>query len=67
VSGGPRTLRFEVSYDEARTWRSVTDSGDDRLVLDHPRGASSVSLRVHLTDAQGNTVEQTVERAYLLR
>ncbi|MFD0312826.1 S8 family peptidase [Streptomyces flavalbus] len=42
---GAAVLRFEVSYDEARTWRSAADSGDGHLVLDHPRGAGSVSLR----------------------
>ncbi|MFH8693493.1 S8 family serine peptidase [Streptomyces chartreusis] len=67
ASTGVRALRFEVSYDETATWRPVADFGDGRLGLDHPRDADSVSLRVHLTDTQGNTVRQTVERAYLLR
>lgn len=67
ASAGARTLRIEVSYDETATWRPVAEFGDGRLVLDHPQGAGSVSLRVRLTDAQGNTVKQTVERAYLLR
>jgi hypothetical protein len=66
ASDGVRALRFEVSYDGAGTWRPVTDAGG-RLVLDHPRGSGSVSLRVRLTDARHNTLEQTIERAYLLR
>lgn len=67
VSTGVRALRVEVSYDGTATWQPVADHDDGRLVLDHPRGAGSVSLRIHLVDAQGNTVKQTVERAYLLR
>ncbi|MFJ9036713.1 S8 family serine peptidase [Streptomyces sp. NPDC102406] len=67
ASSGVRALGFEVSYDETATWQPVARAGDGCLVLDHPQGAGSVSLRVHLTDAEGNTVRQTVERAYLLR
>ncbi|MFJ8596564.1 S8 family peptidase [Streptomyces sp. NPDC093598] len=67
ASGGVQSLKFEVSYDEAGTWRPVTQAGDGRLVLHHPRGSGSVSLQVHLTDTQGNTVRQTIDRAYLLR
>ncbi|MEU9558154.1 S8 family peptidase [Streptomyces fumanus] len=67
ASDGVRALRFEVSYDGADTWRRVTAAGGGRLVLDHPRGTGTVSLRARLTDAHGNTVTQTVERAYLLR
>jgi subtilisin family serine protease len=67
ASHGVREARFEVSYDEAATWRPLPRTGDGRLVVDHPQDAGSVSLRVRLTDAQGNAVRQTIERAYLLR
>ena len=33
----------------------------------HPRGNRYVSLRAHATDAAGNTVTQTVIRAYRSR
>ncbi|MEU9352480.1 hypothetical protein AB0D65_16145 [Streptomyces griseoloalbus] len=39
-----------MSYDESAVWRPVADFGAGRLVLDHPRGANSVWLRVHLTE-----------------
>jgi len=45
ASSGLRALRFEVPYDETATWRPVADFGARRLVLDHPRGTGSASLR----------------------
>ena len=59
--------------------RSVTLLTGDRVVVSgtaaekssvsvfHPAGATSVSLRAKATDRGGNTVEQTVIRAYKLR
>ncbi|MBQ0997520.1 hypothetical protein [Streptomyces sp. RK62] len=35
-----------------------------RLELRHPAGPGTVSLRVALTDADGNTLKQTIHRAY---
>ena len=32
--------------------------------LNHPAGATSVSLRASATDRDGNTVKQTIIRAY---
>nr|BFD87900.1 S8 family serine peptidase [Streptomyces sp. Xyl84] len=58
-------LSFEVSYDEGRTWQHAEAVGGTHLALRHPSRAGSVSLRVALTDAQGNTLDQTIERAYL--
>ncbi|WP_460395516.1 S8 family peptidase [Actinophytocola sediminis] len=63
----PRKLTVEVSYDEGSAWRRAPVSPDLVARLDHPAGASSVSLRVSATDQDGNTVTQTVIRAYLLR
>ena len=42
---------------------------DAKLVatLRHPTDATSVSLRASATDTDGNTVKQTVIRAYTLR
>jgi hypothetical protein len=61
----PRALTFDVSYDEGTTWQSVPAGEGGRLSLTHPEKEGSVSLRVHLTDTDGNTVVQTIERAYL--
>ncbi|SCG57160.1 Subtilase family protein [Micromonospora echinaurantiaca] len=56
----------DVSYDDGRTWRPAIV----RAVRDHWKisvnhtATGFVSLRAKATDAEGNTVEQTVLRAY---
>ncbi|MFC4330653.1 S8 family serine peptidase [Streptomyces andamanensis] len=60
----PEKLAFEVSYDEGRTWQRAVVVGT-HLSLRHPAEAGSVSLRAALTDARGNTLVQTIGRAYL--
>ncbi len=69
-TGGPvRALAVDVSYDDGKTWRrsEVARVGDRGLVtLRHPEQAGYVSLRAAATDSAGNTVEQTVIRAYRL-
>jgi subtilisin family serine protease len=60
-------LTVDASFDDGRTWRPVpvttgTDGG--AVTIAHPRGARYVSLRAHATDSAGNTVTQTVIRAY---
>ncbi len=67
-----RTFTTEVSYDEGRTWHpaEVRGSGTKRTVtVRHPRNASggSVSVRTYVKDAAGNSFEQTVLKAYLLK
>ena len=62
-----RITSAEVSYDSGTTWRAVSVNGGCVLVLAHPKGAKSVSLRAKAGDRSGNTVEQTVIDAYLLR
>ncbi|PJE96816.1 peptidase [Streptomyces carminius] len=62
---GVRKLSFEVSYDEGRTWRKAKAVDGKHLLLEHPEEPGSVSLRARLTDRQGNTLVQTIERAYL--
>ncbi|MFI5896285.1 S8 family serine peptidase [Actinoplanes sp. NPDC051513] len=70
-SAGPvRSLRVEVSFDDGKTWRpaSLRGSGDHRVAaVQHPRGAAFASLRAASTDTKGNTVTETVIRAYALR
>ncbi|MFI6335795.1 S8 family peptidase [Streptomyces sp. NPDC050535] len=63
----PAKLAFEVSYDGGTTWGPTKAVGGTHLSLKHPSQAGSVSLRVKLTDRRGNTLVQTIERAYLTR
>ena len=63
----PRRLTVEASFDEGRTWQRVTVTKDLVAKVNHPAGATSVSLRASATDRDGNTVKQTVIRAYKLR
>ncbi|MFJ9585358.1 S8 family serine peptidase [Streptomyces acidicola] len=60
----PAKLAFEVSYDEGATWQPTEAVGGTHLSLEHPAEAGSVSLRAELTDRDGNTLVQTIERAY---
>ncbi|GIG68963.1 S8 family peptidase [Phytomonospora endophytica] len=65
-----KSLTFEVSYDEGKTWRKVgVRRGGDHAValLRHPAGATSVSTRLSAADEAGNTVTQTMIRSYGLR
>lgn len=67
AAGRARTLTVEVSYDDGATWRSVPviRSGQQGVVLlKHPSRAGFVSLRAASTDTAGNTVKETVIRAY---
>ena len=69
--GAPATrltqLRVEASYDDGAHWAAVpTEFTDHRgcATLNHPNGKRFVSLRVTARDAAGNSVVQTVIRAY---
>ncbi|MCX5064255.1 S8 family serine peptidase [Micromonospora lupini] len=62
------SLRVEVSFDEGVTWRAAPTRGSGtRWTATVPAGRGTVSLRVHATDRAGNSVDQTVVRAYGLR
>ncbi|WP_083661332.1 hypothetical protein [Actinophytocola xanthii] len=63
----PRTLTVEASYDEGKSWRTVPVLGKRTAVLTHPADAKTVSFRASASDAEGNTVKQTIVRAYHLR
>lgn len=63
----PRKLSVDVSYDEGTTWQKADVVLNLAVLLRHPAGAESVSLRATATDRGGNTVTQTVIRAYKLR
>ncbi len=61
-----RRLSVEVSYDDGATWTRAEVHGS-AAVLRHPAGDGFVSLRARAVDGAGNTVEQTVIRAYRVR
>lgn len=60
------TIRVESSGDNGRTWRGLTvrRSGDHWLTSVRNPGTGFVSLRAAVTDVDGNTVNQTILRAY---
>jgi subtilisin family serine protease len=62
-----RGLRVEVSYDEGKTWQRAPVLLDTVAVLHHPANAETVSLRASARDRDGNTVKQTIIRAYHLK
>jgi subtilase family protein len=60
-----REIQVEVSYDEGETWRLAKVSGTKLTI---PAGQSAfASLRTTARDADGNSVVETVIRAYALR
>ncbi|MDQ0596214.1 hypothetical protein QF037_000559 [Streptomyces canus] len=70
-AGAERTpvtrLTLQVSYDDGRTWKTVhvTRHGTTAdALLHHPGHAGYASLRIAAADKAGNTVNQTVIRAY---
>jgi hypothetical protein len=64
-TGSVRITSVEVSYDNGTTWRP-TPVTSNRVLLAHPSNAKSVSLRAKAS-SHGQTVEQTIINAYLLR
>ncbi|MEV4759263.1 S8 family serine peptidase [Micromonospora sp. NPDC049559] len=61
------SLTVEASFDDGRTWRRLTvrRSGEKAVAwVQNPTGSGFVSLRAAATDTGGNTVRQTVVRAY---
>ncbi|MFD8686118.1 S8 family serine peptidase [Streptomyces sp. NPDC059651] len=66
-----RTMTAEVSYDDGATWRgAAVSSGDDgrfTVTTRHPKDAGYVSLRIGAKDADGNSVQQTITRAYAVK
>ena len=56
-----RQVKVETSADEGRTWRTALTIGSTVVV---PAGKGTVSLRVTASDRSGNSVTQTVIRAY---
>ncbi|MFJ8689718.1 S8 family serine peptidase [Micromonospora wenchangensis] len=70
VTVTPKQVTVQVSYDDGGTWQPapVRAAGANwTATLQHPRTGGYVSLRTSVTDRQGNSVDQTVIRAYRLR
>jgi subtilisin family serine protease len=65
-----RKPAIEVSYDDGATWKPapvLTIGGRWFTLLTHPPGAKSVSLKANTSDTDGNTVDQTIIGAFLLK
>ncbi|MDT3397225.1 S8 family serine peptidase [Streptomyces sp. B1866] len=65
----PKKLTVDVSYDEGATWQPLTVhgqglGGDRYVTVEHPAAPGSVSFRTHLEERSGNTVDETIYRAY---
>jgi hypothetical protein len=69
AAGKVRTLTVDVSVDDGATWHAVPvlRVGQRALFAVHNPASGFVSLRASSTDAAGNTVKQTVIRAYAVR
>ncbi|WP_376771488.1 S8 family serine peptidase [Micromonospora polyrhachis] len=64
-----RSLTVEVSYDDGKTWQKAKLRSADRgwvATVRHPGQPGYVSLRAKAVDSTGNTVTQSVIRAYKL-
>lgn len=69
-----KKVRAWASFDDGATWREIglfrLGRGSHLAVVNHPKASgekAAVSLRVQATDAAGNSVDQTLIRAYGLR
>lgn len=62
------SLKLSVSYDDGVTWQQIKTRKSGRseytAVLKHPKAPGAVSLRTEGVDAAGNTIKQTIKRAY---
>ncbi|GLW79202.1 Subtilase family protein [Actinokineospora globicatena] len=65
------TLRTDYSTNDGRTWRPAPTlhipTGDGLALLTNPNSPAFVSLRITARDTEGNTVTQTILRAYQVR
>jgi hypothetical protein len=68
---GIRKLELQISGDAGTTWSkaTVTPTGhcEYKAVFTTPKDATTISLKAHLIDADGNVTDQTVIGAYPLR
>ncbi|TDW87163.1 PA domain-containing protein [Kribbella pratensis] len=69
-TGKVSTATLELSYDDGATWRSIglqRSGAGWRGKLDAPASADYVSMRVTARDDAGNSVSQTIQRAFGVR
>ncbi|GGL04645.1 peptidase [Sphaerisporangium melleum] len=69
-AGAIRAATLEVSYDDGATWRTTRlrkDGTTWRTDLAAPASASYATLRTTAADSEGNTVSQTITRAFGLK
>jgi len=71
ATAGPiRSLTVEMSTDQGTTWQPTSirnlHNGHYRATYTHPYKGQSVSLRIHSTDTDNNTITQTLTDAYHL-
>ncbi|MFD3457428.1 S8 family serine peptidase [Streptomyces sp. NPDC058691] len=66
-AGAIAPVTVEFSYDDGRTWHKADRAHDGRYAVAPPRHAGFVSLRASARDSAGNTVTQSVIRAFGLR
>jgi hypothetical protein len=67
AAGSLRSVTAQVSFDDGATWQDAKVAGlpgKQRVLVPHPDEAGFVSVRLTAADSAGNTVEQTVIRAY---
>ncbi|MFC5289872.1 S8 family serine peptidase [Actinokineospora guangxiensis] len=65
-----RTPSVQVSYDDGRTWKRtylIKLGSQWHALLVHPKKATFVSFKAQAHDGQGNSVDQTIIRAYALK
>jgi hypothetical protein len=63
-------LTVDVSFDEGQSWKRVPVKHERHqwaAFVAHPKQGRYVSLRTFVSDLSGNTVEQTLIRAYALK
>ncbi|ADD43178.1 hypothetical protein [Stackebrandtia nassauensis] len=63
-------MTFRVSYDDGKTWQDVTierDGDHATATLEHPDGATFVSVKFTAEDDKGQTVEHSTIRSYGLK
>ncbi|MBQ0901758.1 S8 family serine peptidase [Micromonospora sp. U21] len=69
--GTVRPVALEISYDDGAHWQKQpldrSQDGSWTAKLRAPKGAGYVSLRASATDTSGNSVSQTVVRAFGVR
>jgi hypothetical protein len=69
VNATVRSIAVDVSYDGGKTWKTVplTGSGASRVATVTNPVSGTVSLRAKVVDSAGDTVEQTIITAYVVK